>query len=171
MPHSIFKRAVVNVTLTGVSCDIPAIRKVCGFPGHSATLGCSKCKQRFRSQNTNQKVPPNYSEFDKQKWPMRDVQAHTDDATQYLMAKNEEEQSQLIKLRGVHYSVLLEIPYFDPIRFYVADPMHNLLLGIAKHIMETWTNRGILTMKKFKQTEERIKSIKTPKDVGWLPLK
>ena len=171
MPHSIFKRAVVKVALAGVSCDIPAVRKVCGFPGHSATLGCSKCKQRFRSPNASRKVPPNYSEFDRQKWPSRDVQTHKVDAAQYLMAKSEEEQNRFTKLRGVRYSALLEIPYFDPIRFHVIDPMHNLLLGTAKHIMETWTSCNILTTKKFKQIEGRIQSIKIPKDVGRLPLK
>ena len=51
MPHSIIKRAIVKVALVGVSCDIPAVRKVCGFPGHSATLGCSKCMLKFRSSN------------------------------------------------------------------------------------------------------------------------
>ena len=171
MPHSIFKRAVVKVALAGVSCDIPAVRKVCGFPGHSATLGCSKCKQRFRSPNASRKVPPNYSEYDRQKWPSRDVQTNKVDAAQYLMAKSEEEQNRFTKHRGVRYSALLEIPYFDPIRFNVIDPMHNLLLGIAKHVMETWTSCNILTTKKFKQIEGRIQSIKIPKDVGRLPLK
>ena len=171
MPHSIFKRALVKVALVGVSCDILAIRKVCGFPGHSATLGCSKCKQRFRSPNASQNEQPDYSEFDRQKWPARDLQAHKDDADTYLMAKTKKEQSQLTKSLGVRYSVLLEVPYFHPIKFHVVDPIHNLLLGTAKHVMETWTNHNILTTNKFKQIEERIKSIKTPKDVGRIPLK
>ena len=59
------------------------------FPGHSATLGCSKCKQSFRSPNASKDVPPNYSEFDRQKWPARDLQAHKTDADRYLMAKSE----------------------------------------------------------------------------------
>ena len=49
--------------------------------------------------------------------------------------------------------------------------MHNLLLGTAKHVMETWTNHNIMKTNKFKQIEERIKSIKTPKDVERIPLK
>ena len=102
MPHSIFKRALVKVALVGVSCDIPVIRKVCGFPGHSATLGCSKCKQRFRSPNASQ---PDYSEFDGQKSPASDLQAHKDDAVSYLMAKTKKEQSQLTK----SWSTLLSV--------------------------------------------------------------
>ena len=32
-----------------VACDIPAARKVCGFLGHMAKLGCSKCTKEFTS--------------------------------------------------------------------------------------------------------------------------
>lgn len=38
-----FKRTRVKAALLCVSCDIPAARKVCGFLGHAARLGCSKC--------------------------------------------------------------------------------------------------------------------------------
>ncbi len=34
---------LVRCALLCVACDIPASRKVCGFLGHSAVLGCSKC--------------------------------------------------------------------------------------------------------------------------------
>lgn len=60
----------------------------------------------------------------------------------------------MLKDIGVCYSILLELPYFDPIRFHVIDPMHNLLLGSAKHVMETWTTFDILTKAKFKLIEE-----------------
>jgi hypothetical protein len=36
---------------------------------------------------------------------------------------------------GTRYSVLLELVYFDPIRMTALDPMHNLFLGTAKHMM------------------------------------
>ena len=34
-------QTVIRVALTCVACDIPASRKVCGFLGHRATLGCN----------------------------------------------------------------------------------------------------------------------------------
>lgn len=34
---------IVRAALIGVSCDIPAGRKVCGFLSHSARLGCTRC--------------------------------------------------------------------------------------------------------------------------------
>ena len=35
---------------------------------------------------------------------------------------------------GCRYSVLVDLPYFDPIRMLLIDPMHNLYMGTAKHI-------------------------------------
>ncbi len=35
---------------------------------------------------------------------------------------------------GCHYSVILKLPYFDPVRMLMVDPMHNLFLGGAKHV-------------------------------------
>lgn len=36
-----------RLALLCVGCDVPASRKLCGFLGHSATVGCNKCKKRF----------------------------------------------------------------------------------------------------------------------------
>ena len=37
---------------------------------------------------------------------------------------------------GCRYSVLLDLPYFDPVRMCIIDPMHNLYLGSAKRILK-----------------------------------
>ena len=37
----------IQLALTCVACDIPAPRKVCGFLGHRAKLGCNKCYKAF----------------------------------------------------------------------------------------------------------------------------
>ena len=34
---------LIKCVLICVTCDLPATRKVCGFLGHSAKLGCSRC--------------------------------------------------------------------------------------------------------------------------------
>ena len=39
---------------------------------------------------------------------------------------------------GVRYSELCRLPYYDPIRCHLIDPMHCLLLGIAKHTLKIW---------------------------------
>ena len=45
--QSLQKCVQVRCALLCVACDIPASRKVCGFLGHSADIGCSKCLKRF----------------------------------------------------------------------------------------------------------------------------
>ena len=37
----------IKLALSCITCDIPATRKVCGFFGHNATLGCNKCLKEF----------------------------------------------------------------------------------------------------------------------------
>lgn len=44
---------------------------------------------------------------------------------------------------GLRYSILLSLPYFNPVRFTVIDPMHNLYLGTGKHAFEVWMEKGL----------------------------
>ena len=37
----------IHCALLCISCDLPAGRKICGFLGHGARLGCSKCLKEF----------------------------------------------------------------------------------------------------------------------------
>ena len=39
---------IVHAALLCIGCDIPATRKVSGFLGHRATLGCSRCLMSFQ---------------------------------------------------------------------------------------------------------------------------
>ena len=57
---------------------------------------------------------------------------------------------------GCRYSELLRLPYYDCIRFVIIDPMHNLLLGTAKHMFQTWTDKGILKPKDLKEIQDYI---------------
>ena len=37
----------IRLALSCIACDVPATRKVCGFLGHNAKLGCNKCYKQF----------------------------------------------------------------------------------------------------------------------------
>lgn len=37
-----------RLALLCVGCDVPASRKLCGFYGHMANLGCNKCEKSFQ---------------------------------------------------------------------------------------------------------------------------
>ena len=44
---------------------------------------------------------------------------------------------------GVRYSILLELPYFDPVRHTAIDMMHNLFLGTGKWMFGVWIGNGV----------------------------
>ncbi len=56
-----------------ITCDIPASRKVasrkvCGFLGHNAALGCNKC---FKTFDVVSPGVTDYSGFDRENWVLR----------------------------------------------------------------------------------------------------
>ncbi len=73
--------------LIGVACDLPACRKVCGFLGHCANLGCSKCLVEF-SEGFNKQ---NYSNFNKQTWKLRIESGHRADVKKIAKSKHKTE--------------------------------------------------------------------------------
>ena len=69
---SVKQSEIVKGAVLYVSCDVPAGRKVCGFLGHSATLGCSKCLKKFPGKVGDK----DYSGFDTSQWPKRTNEYH-----------------------------------------------------------------------------------------------
>ena len=70
----------IRCALLCVACDLPAGRKVCGFLGHNAHLGCSRCYKRF--SGTVGKM--NFSGFDRESWVCRLGSKHAQDARSLL---------------------------------------------------------------------------------------
>ena len=64
---------IVRAAVLCTSSDIPATRKLCGFKGHSAELGCSRCLKVFPG-NFGEKR--DYSGFDEGYWPKRSNEEH-----------------------------------------------------------------------------------------------
>ena len=154
---------VVRLAIMSIACDLPAVRKTCGFAGHTAIKGCSKCKCEFTSNN--------YSGYNRSTWVARDSTKHRKHAKTYASAQTASEQTQLLRKHGVRYSSLLELPYLDIVRCHVIDPMHNLLLGTAKHVMKIWLDRSIIVEKDLDRIENRVARIQSPHDIGRMPLK
>ena len=154
--HSVLVRGA----LICVACDIPAARKVCGFVGHQAFRGCSKCLKGFPTQNFGEKA--DYSGFDRDNWSMRDCQSHRKQAMEHKSACTATE---------VRFSVLLELPYFDPVRMCIVDPMHNLLLGTARHMVSVWKEKKLLPLTTLSKIQEHVDNFVTPEDIGRVPTK
>ena len=55
----------VKLALSCVACDIPASRKVSGFLGHTAALGCNKCMKVF---STHADGVRDYFGYDEENW-------------------------------------------------------------------------------------------------------
>ena len=107
-----------------ISCDVPAARKICGFKSHNSHRGCSKCFKLFPG---NVKDSFDFSGFKREEWPNRDIRSHRQHARELLRAKTKAEHDRLAKKYGLYYSVLLELSYFDCIRFTVIDPDAQLI--------------------------------------------
>ena len=166
--HSYNTPQLVRCALLCVACDIPACRKVSGFLGHSATLGCSRCLKPFPG-SIGQK---DYSGFDRSKWPPRSNEQHWKDVNTIQKCRGKTERSQLESKLGCRYSVLLKLPYFDPVRMSIIDPMHNLYLGTAKTILKNvWLNQGMLTKADLTNIQKCVDSTNVPPMVGRIPLK
>ena len=159
----------VRCALLCVASDLPAARKVCGFVGHSARLGCSRCKKEFPGGFGE---PKNYSGFEREDWPPRNVVDHRADVKKIQKERTITERQRLESLYGCRYSALLDLSYFDPVRMTIIDPMHNLFLGTAKHVVkDTLISKGLIQDKHTTQIQETMNSMKTPQTVGRIPHK
>ena len=83
------------------------------------------------------------------------------------------EQQRIVSQWGVRYSALLALPYFDIVRMHVIDPMHNLLLGSAKRMMEIWTvsEHTLVSKGEFAHIHSTVSAMNVPKNVGRIPSK
>ena len=66
--------STLKATLLCFVSDIPATRKVCGFPSFNAKYGCSKCLKTFPCEHFS--GPTDYSGYDRQNWKARTQQYH-----------------------------------------------------------------------------------------------
>ena len=70
---------------------------------------------------------------------------------------------------GCRYSILLHLPYFDPVKYTVIDPMHNLYLGTGKNVFKLWVDLGIIGKNELSTIDERCSLFTLPNSIGRLP--
>lgn len=149
---------------------MPAGRKACGFLSHTANLGCTKCLKIFPGQVGSK----DYSGFDRQNWKLRTNSDHRASIRNIQKAKTKTDRDSLERKNGCRYTILLDLPYFDPTRMLIIDPMHNLFLGTAKHMLRVWDTNSILDLsdrETIQQLQSQIDNMSTPADVGRIPRK
>ena len=166
--HSFSEQKRVRAALICVACDLPAAKKVAGFLSHSATYGCSKCMKEFPGGFGAK----DYSGFDRSLWPNRSNAAHRSAIQKIQSCKTKTMRQKLESENGCRYSSLLKLSYFDPVRMVIIDPMHNLFIGSAKHVMkDLWLQNNILTESTLLQMQELTDSFCVPSDCGRIPRK
>lgn len=89
-------------------------------------LGCSKCLKTFPRDQTNR---PDYSGYDDHEWTLRDGDMHKELGEEWRNALNKKSRDYIEFNHGVRFSELFRLPYFDPVKMHLVDPMHNLMLG------------------------------------------
>ena len=99
----------------------------------------------FPTSNFGEK--PDFTGFDRSLWEPRSIVSHRQHALAHKNCKTAQQQKLIEREYGCRYSILLELPYYDVVRMSVVDPMHNLLLGTAKHMLNIWKKCGILSEK------------------------
>lgn len=66
----------------------------------------------------------------------------------------------------------MQLEYFDCIRFTIIDPMHNLFLGTAKHMMKNiWLPNKLFKQNDLKAIQDLIDNMKVPSNMGQIPNK
>ena len=159
---------VIRCALLCVACDLPAGRKVCVFFCYVANLGCSRCYCNF---GTGVFGKQNYSGFNRDTWVYRSNLKHREDVQLTLQCTSKSRCQQKESELGCRYSCLLQLPYFDPVKMMIVDPMHNLYIGTTKTILHAvWIKRGILDKSSLVTIDERISSLNVPLNVRFSRL-
>lgn len=159
----------VRATLLCNSSDIPATRKVAGFVGHGAIKGCSRCLKDFPTAAFGDKA--DYSGFNVEEWPERRVQDHKSKGMEWKHAKTQSQRNSIEREHGVRYTELLRLSYFNPARFTVVDPMHNVLLGTSKLMITLWKERNIISTNDCDNFQAVVDAFVVPPDIGRIPYK
>lgn len=107
-----------------VICDLPAARKVAGFSAHNHEYFCSICWCT--------KTQHSYDNFDVSSWQRRTNEECRHHAESFQTATTAKKALSSFDRTGLRWSELLRLPYYEPSRFLVVDPMHNLFLGLIK---------------------------------------
>lgn len=167
MQSALGNPVLVRSALICTACDIPASRKISGFDGHNAHRACSRCLKVFPTAVFGEK--PDYTGTNRSTWTPRTMESHLKHSLLHKKCDTRSQQITIERDHGCRYSLLVRLPYYDNIKFCIVDPMHNLLLGTAKHMISVWTSTGVIKKNHLLDIQEMVDRFITPSDIGRIP--
>jgi hypothetical protein len=114
--------ATVDVAVAYETADLLAARHLAGLAGATSNWLCSICGLFGRQNVWN---------VDWDTWEPRNRDHMMGIAESWLNASSEEQREEIYKKHGIRWSELWRLPYYNPIKQIVVDPMHCLLLGLV----------------------------------------
>ncbi|CAB5390559.1 unnamed protein product [Rhizophagus irregularis] len=161
----------IKVALIIGSSDTPATRKLFGHG--SAVMKCHRCEKHSTYSEVYKKTHyGGMQEYDKWVTNRINPSLHRQYAHKWLQCNSKSSRDTHFKEHGIRWSELLRLPYMDPIRFAVVDPMHCLFLDIAKWIIKSiFINQNKLSMEQLRIAQKRMDYIELPSDIGRIPPK
>ena len=154
----------VRGALLCVACDTPAARKISGFLSFKANFGCTRCYSNFGTGTFGKQ---DFSGFDCDKWVPRSVKQHRKDIDLCSTKTAREHKESEV---GCRYSCLLQLPYFDPVKMTIIDPMHNLYLGTAKRVWSNFRKLHLITDADIVIINSKLSSFRIPSNVNFSSL-
>ena len=111
---------------------------------------------------------PNFSNLNESDWISRSKQYCKEIGQKHCDANTKKEQKEIEREYGIWYTVLNDLPYFNSARMCIIDPMHNLLLGTTKHMLEVWKALDLISVKDFQNIQQMIELFVIP-EIRHLP--
>ena len=104
--------------------DLPAAREVSGSAGHTSHFICTRCTLYHRE---------NIHRIDHDQWQLQDTLSLRQKAEEWRVAESLKEKQDIFQTHHVRWSEFWRLPYWDPPRMLVTDPMHALLEGLVHY--------------------------------------
>jgi hypothetical protein len=136
-------------------------------------MKCYRCDKRTTYSEEYRKTHyGGMQDYDEWVTKPADLLLHRQYAHEWLQRNSKTSREAHFKVHGVRWTEVLRLPYMDPIRFAVVDPMHCLFLGVAKWIIKSiFVNQKKLTMEQLRVAQNRMDNIDLPSDIGRIPPK
>ena len=112
-----------------LACDMLSARQLPGLSSATSTWFCTFCHLSIQE----------IENLDKSTWPAWDLAAQIKKAKLWRDCESDTGRDACFKAHGVRWSVLLDLPYWNPILFSIVDSMHATYLGlIQSHCRKFW---------------------------------